>query len=324
MSCLLSKIYRRLMDDEKAVKILTQAYNENQKLMRRLPVEHPDRLDFHREFSISIDLADLLINHSNDCEQALKIYKNSLAFDNENHEIYLNMIKIEMENDNDLEEAHKYCTIILKNEPNHQQAKLMMADITFRQGDFEGALNLYEELVEKNPENFKALQHYIDTARRFGRLDSIPKRLMEAEKHLHKGKNSAGFHYCKGLYHWFVGDTTEAIQNLSKIINDFDYGRQSTMLLIEICIASNEQRSSSDSSFESIRFKTKPIILQTKYPNDFDVNLLKQFVLLARKQRGDAEQVLQELIKLFAIKQYNLLLCLMFDCSKSTNPFDFE
>lgn len=27
----------------------------------------------------------------------------------------------------------------------------MMADITFRQGDFEGALNLYEELVEKNP-----------------------------------------------------------------------------------------------------------------------------------------------------------------------------
>lgn len=35
------------------------------------------------------------------------------------------MIKIEMENDNDLEEAHKYCTIILKNEPNHQQAKLV-------------------------------------------------------------------------------------------------------------------------------------------------------------------------------------------------------
>lgn len=33
MSCLLSKIYRRLMDDEKAVKILTQAYNENQKLV---------------------------------------------------------------------------------------------------------------------------------------------------------------------------------------------------------------------------------------------------------------------------------------------------
>ena len=97
------------------------------RLMRRLPVEYPDFLEEHKEFSIRLgsrswlgsslsiktltfcawssclwllecslgkQLADLLSKHTNDDRQALQIFKDTLAYDDKNTEVKLYKKKI--------------------------------------------------------------------------------------------------------------------------------------------------------------------------------------------------------------------------------------
>lgn len=74
--------------------------------------------------SLCKELAELLTNYDQDYSQALQVYKDSLVFDNKNNEIYLKMAKIELDNEN-FDLAHGYCTTILKNSPNMEEAILV-------------------------------------------------------------------------------------------------------------------------------------------------------------------------------------------------------
>ncbi|KAH7636639.1 tetratricopeptide repeat protein 21b-like [Dermatophagoides farinae] len=336
---LLAQIHRQSGDREKSIQILRNAHDENQKLMRRLSVEHPDRLEEHRKFSINLcdHLADLLlsVDHDNNQQSALQIYKESLSFDSHNDEIYLKMAKIEMRNDH-FDQAHTYCTNVLKNNANMDEALLLMADITFRQADFEGALSLYRELLNKNKTNFIALMRFIDAARRCGQLQTIVSLLDEAGKKCtgieerindestmaKSGSLEAGFYLCKALYHWYTGDGNEAIKYLYTIRNDARFGKEATILIIEICIHpdsittnnntystvdSNQdvQRSNSISSNSTLKTaETLVEVLRLQNPEDFHVHLLNNLVLLAKKQKNDAEFVLSDLMKYLSNERY--------------------
>lgn len=76
--------------------------------------------------SLCDHLADLLlsVDHDNNQQSALQIYKESLSFDSHNDEIYLKMAKIEMRNDH-FDQAHTYCTNVLKNNANMDEALLV-------------------------------------------------------------------------------------------------------------------------------------------------------------------------------------------------------
>ncbi|XP_027204714.2 tetratricopeptide repeat protein 21B-like isoform X2 [Dermatophagoides pteronyssinus] len=323
---LLAKVHKRSGDKGKAIQILRDAHDENQKLMRRLPVEHPDRLEEHRKFSINLSdqLADLLLaaDYDNNQQSALQIYKDSLSFDSCNDEIYLKMAKMEMRNDH-FDQAHTYCTNVLKNKPNMEEALMMIADITFRQADFEGALSLYQELWNKNK----------NAARRCGQLQIISSLLEEAGKKYNderinddktaKSSSEAGFYFCKALYYWYTGDVNEAIKYLYPIRNDAQFGKEATILIIEICIHSDSittsnnnysiadssnqdsQRPSSISSNSTLKTaETLVEILKLQNPEDFQVHLLNNLVLLAKKQKNDAEFVLSDLMKYLSNERY--------------------
>lgn len=63
-------------------------------------------------------------DYDNNQQSALQIYKDSLSFDSCNDEIYLKMAKMEMRNDH-FDQAHTYCTNVLKNKPNMEEALMV-------------------------------------------------------------------------------------------------------------------------------------------------------------------------------------------------------
>lgn len=83
-------------------------------------------------------------------------------------QILMSMAKLEALNQN-FDIAHNYCVAILKHKPELDEPVLvrdrhlnnrsllffwqMMADLTFRQNDFEGALNHFNELLSRKPSN---------------------------------------------------------------------------------------------------------------------------------------------------------------------------
>ncbi|KAI2804077.1 Tetratricopeptide repeat protein 21B [Blomia tropicalis] len=321
---LLAQVELRLTGKDVAIQTLKQAHSENQKLMRRLPVMHPDLLDEHRKFSINLckQLAELLSTYSRDDRQALQVYKDTLAYDDKNTEIYLQMAKIELQNQN-FDMAHSYCSTILKHSPNLEESILMMADITFRQGDFDGALNLYNEILVRDPIYYSAMMRFIDAARRSAKLNLVPPILERAEKHSIRSKYDAGYYFCKGLYEWRIGNYNEAIKQLYSIRNDTKYGLKAVYYIVEICISSDSLSISGGDVFENLnsnlRFgdrlsstsaaiKTAEILLEgTKSQNidDIEYKLLANLTSLSRKQKNDAEYVLSEFMKLLSDERYS-------------------
>ncbi len=49
------------------------------------------------------------------------------------------------------------------------------------------------------------MTRFIETARRVGSLDIVPKVLEKAEKFSPRTILDPGYHYCKGLYEWYTG-----------------------------------------------------------------------------------------------------------------------
>ncbi len=52
---------------------------------------------------------------------------------------------------------------------------------------------------------YSAMTRFIETARRVGSLDIVPKVLEKAEKFSPRTILDPGYHYCKGLNEWYTG-----------------------------------------------------------------------------------------------------------------------
>jgi cytochrome c-type biogenesis protein CcmH/NrfG len=56
-----------------------------------------------------------------------------------------------------LDECEQHCIGLLRLNPTHEKATMMLADIMFRKNKFSQAIEYYEQLLEKKPCNYAAL-----------------------------------------------------------------------------------------------------------------------------------------------------------------------
>ncbi|XP_054157238.1 tetratricopeptide repeat protein 21B-like [Oppia nitens] len=304
-----------------AIATLKRAHQTNQKLMRRLPVEQPDQLAEQRKFSISLckQLGELISTHLRDTKQALIIYKEALNYDEANADILMLMAKLEAMNQN-YEIAHNYCVAILKHAPHLDEPVLMMADLTFRQNDFEGALNHFNELLSRKPTYYPAMNKLIETAKRVGQLDIVPAVLERAEKYSPRTVLDSGYHYAKGLYNWYTGDNNEAMKSFNKARQDPDIGVEVTYHMIDICINPDNETIGGETfdtmvqlspgerdSYQNAALKTADQLLsdiRSKVIDDLDFHIICNFVLLAKRQKSEADLALNEFLKILNDDRY--------------------
>lgn len=316
---LLSQVYAKVQYEDKAVSTLQRAWDVQTRVMRRIHLEQPDSLPEQRQ--IAINICRQLAEHASakkDYSPAIQFYKEALTFDDNNAEILLALAKLEMAANN-LDAARQYCTAVLKGDTENDAATLMMADLMFRKTDLESAMFHFQQLLDRKPDYFRALARFIEAVRRLGKLEEVPHYLQKAEHYSSRTSLEAGFNYCKGLYEWYTGNTSGAMKCFNKARHDPEWGQIATYHMIEICVNPDNEtfggegfsegdeisHERTDSQESAVRTAEKLLNeLKSKVGPDLDVRIMNNFVLIAKHNKADAEDALNDFLQIVSDERH--------------------
>ncbi|KAH0621443.1 hypothetical protein JD844_022770 [Phrynosoma platyrhinos] len=259
---LLAKVYSKMERTEDAVVSLQQARDLQTKVLKRIQIEQLDAVPVQKQ--LAAEICAEIAKHSatqRNYEKAIKFYKEALV----------------------------YCETDNK----------MMADLMFRKQDYEQAVFHFQQLLDRNPDNYATLSRLIDLLRRAGKLEEVPRFLLMAEKHSPRTKLDPGFHYCKGLY---TGEPNDALRHFNKARKDNDWGQNAVYNMIEICLNPDNEtvggEVSSTEKQESVQLavRTAEKLLKELKPQTaqghVQLRIMENYCLVATKQKSNVERAL--------------------------------
>mmetsp|Transcript_5618 Transcript_5618/g.19788 ORF Transcript_5618/g.19788 Transcript_5618/m.19788 type:complete len:1322 (-) Transcript_5618:141-4106(-) len=244
-----AKVHKLAGKQERYKDSLMLAREEQLKILGRMRGEASSLLRHQRTLAANIcsDLAKYMESIKNYTE-SLRFYGEALKHDEKHADAMLSLARLHMDRD-ELDEAKKQCSALLKFDLEVEAATMMLADIMFRSNDFDDAIKYFAQILERNPNNYKALEQLILLVRRAGRLLDTKKkgRISEATRFLKLAERSsarasfdAGFHYCKGLFCRFSRNLTEALEELNQARKDGEWGAKAITQMIEIYLDTDE------------------------------------------------------------------------------------
>lgn len=192
----------------------------------------------------------------------------------------------------------------------------MLADLMFRKQNYETAINLYRQVLEKAPDNFLVLNKLIDLLRRSGKLEEAPAFLELAKKVSSRVPLEPGFNYCQGIYYWHIGQPNEALRFLNKARKDSTWGQIATCYMVQIClnpdnevvggevfeslVADSNSAGRKESQQHGVRTAEK--LLREFYPHSdsgqSQLRLLQSLCLLATREKANVEVALGAFIEM--------------------------
>jgi len=228
---------------------LMLAREEQLKILGRMRGEASSLVRQQRTLAANIcsELAKHMESTKNYTE-SLRFYGEALKHDEKHADAMLSLARLHMDRD-ELEDAKKQCSALLKFDLEVEAATMMLADIMFRSNEFDEAIKYFAQILERNPNNYKALEQLILLVRRAGRLLDTKKkgRMSEATRFLKLAERSsarasfdAGFHYCKGLFCRYSRNLTEALEELNQARKDGEWGCKAITQMIEIYLDTDE------------------------------------------------------------------------------------
>lgn len=165
--------------------------------------------------------------------------------------------------------------------------------------------------------------------RRSGTLLEAIEFLTRAEQSIDNSLINAGFNYCKGLYEWYNGNPNAALKFFNNARKDAEWGQQAIFNMIEICInpdgdlpSENDHNNYDDVEMKDSRIiamKTAERLLKELLPrnnsnsnsasggiNNEAINhrLLKNFLLLASRQKFNIETALNDLTEILSKDEF--------------------
>ncbi|XP_044274364.1 tetratricopeptide repeat protein 21B [Varanus komodoensis] len=308
---LLAKAYSKMERTEDAVVSLQQARDLQTKVLKRIQLEQPDAVPGQKR--LAAEICAEIAKHSaaqQNYEKAIKFYKEALVHCETDHKVMLELARLYLAHD-DVDTCQRQCALLLRNDPDNATAAMMMADLMFRKQDYEQAVFHFQQLLDRNPDNYATLSRLIDLLRRAGKLEEVPRFLAMAEKHSPRTKLDPGFHYCKGLYLWYTGEPNDALRHFNKARKDNDWGQNAVYNMIEICLNPDNETvggeafehldADTDSSTEKqesvqLAVRTAEKLLKELKPQtaqgQVQLRIMENYCLVATKQKSNVERAL--------------------------------
>ncbi|KAK7816734.1 hypothetical protein U0070_009259, partial [Myodes glareolus] len=296
---LLAKVYKNHKKED-VVGTLNQALDLQSRILKRVPLEQPEMLPFQKQLAASI------------CIQTGEHYVTEKDYDNavalELAQLYLLQGQLDL--------CEQRCGPLLQMEQTHERAAVMLADLMFRKQNYEAAISLYRQVLEKTPDNFLVLNKLIDLLRRSGKLEEAPAFFELAKKVSSRVPLEPGFNYCQGLYCWHIGQPNEALKFLNKARKDSTWGQIATCYMVQICLnpdneivggetfeslmADSNSTSRKESQQHGVRTAEK--LLREFYPHSDSrqthLRLLQSLCLLATREKANVEAALGAFIEM--------------------------
>uniref|UniRef100_A0AAQ5ZI80 Tetratricopeptide repeat protein 21B n=1 Tax=Amphiprion ocellaris TaxID=80972 RepID=A0AAQ5ZI80_AMPOC len=308
---LLAKIQNKVDKKEEALLSLQRARDVQAKVLKRVQLEQPDAVPMQKQLAAEI-CAEIAKHYTSQrgYERAVKFYKEALVYCETDRKVMLELARLYLTL-GEVDACQEQCSVILKNDQFNEDATLMMADIMFRKEDYKQAVFHFQQLLEREPDNYPTLSRLIDLLRRSGKLEDIPRFLDMAEKHSSRTKFEPGFNYCKGLHLWYTGEPNDALRHFNKARKDNDWGQNAVYNMIEIYLNpdndtiggevfetldgeignSTEKQESEQHAVRTAEKLLKEIKPQT--PGGYtQLRILENYCFLATKQKANVEKAL--------------------------------
>ena len=217
-----------------AIESLTRARNLQHNILSRLRGEQADVIRQQR-LVLALLCHELAVLHNDvrDVEAATSLFNESLRHDEKNIPSMFALASILLDKGNS-DDAQQWCSRILKVNAANEEAAMMLADIMFQKGDFEGAIFQFEQLLGHRPNHWVGLDKLLHLLRKAGRSSDAKRFLDKSEKSSAKASTEPGFHYCKGLFLWFTCESALALHQFNAARQDVTWGRLCMEAMISI------------------------------------------------------------------------------------------
>ena len=91
-----------------------------------------------------------------DGDSALECYEEALRQNDANDSAMLALAKLRLGR-GEHEQAQAQCITLMRSDPASQEGSMMLADIMLQKSEWEAAIYHFQQLLQKNPDYFKAL-----------------------------------------------------------------------------------------------------------------------------------------------------------------------
>ncbi|XP_006869241.1 PREDICTED: tetratricopeptide repeat protein 21A [Chrysochloris asiatica] len=301
---------------EDVMETLNKALDLQSRILKRAPLEQPEMIPSQKQLaaSICIQFGEYYVMEK-EYTKATQAYKDALSYSPTDSKVEVELAQLYLLQGH-LDLCEQHCINLLQTEQNHETASVLMADLMFRKQNYEGAINLYHQALEKTPDNFVVLNKLIDLLRRSGRLEEAPTFFEVATKMSSRMPLEPGFNYCRGIYCWHIGQPNEALKFLNKARKDSTWGQSATYYMVQICLNPDneivggeafenhmaESISAERKDSEQHGVRTAEKLLREFYPHSasghVQLRLLQSLCLMATKEKANVEAALNTFIEL--------------------------
>merc|ERR1711988_1702623 len=132
--------------------------------------------------------------------RALKFYNEALKHDNTHEDSLIALAELHKER-NELDLCQQQCVTLLRIDPANDQASMTLAELLFMKKETEAAIYHFQQLLDKRPNYYVALEKLITLLRHAGKLSEATRHLEMAERASVRASRDPGLMYCKGLHH---------------------------------------------------------------------------------------------------------------------------
>ncbi|CAK6435756.1 unnamed protein product [Pipistrellus nathusii] len=317
---LLAKVYKSHKKED-VLETLNKALDLQSRILKRVPLEQPEVIPSQKELAASIcfQFGEHYVVEK-EYDKAVRSLKDALSYAPTDNKVVLELARISLLQGH-LDLCQQHCAVLLETDKYRETACVMMADLMFRKQEYEAAINLYHQVLEKAPDHFSVLNKLIDLLRRSGKLEDAPVFFELAKKLSSRVLLEPGFNYCTGIYHWHIGQPTEALKLLNKARKDSTWGQSATCHMVQICLNPDneivggeafhnlvpEESCPSRKESEQLGVRTAEKLLREFHPHSAwgqaQLQLLQGLCLLATKEKANMEAALGTFIQMAQVER---------------------
>uniref|UniRef100_A0A383W643 Uncharacterized protein n=1 Tax=Tetradesmus obliquus TaxID=3088 RepID=A0A383W643_TETOB len=220
--------------------------------------------------SICFDLAEYHRRHRQ-FDKAEEAYKACLTHQDKHGAAHLALARLALAN-GQIEACQTHATALLEDQPDNEDAAIMLAELMAHQDNHESAVFYFQQLLDRKPCHYTALVQLLGLLRRAGKLEDGAKFIAAAEAAAggqpapaaaaggaprssmlatpttlsaaspapaaaagnSKANADAGLQYCKGLLQWYLNNPRDALKHFNAARRDAKWSSQALLAMAEI------------------------------------------------------------------------------------------
>ncbi|XP_017846384.1 tetratricopeptide repeat protein 21B-like [Drosophila busckii] len=328
---LLARVHEKSGNIMMSIQTLQEARENQYRLQKQCSIDQSEIIaeQYKAMSKICLLIAQQAI-HMKSNEMALTYFKECMKYTPNDLEILVSLAQLQM-NSKEMNMCRDTCFEILQIDNNNEAASVIMADLSFRKMEFENAAYHFSQLLLSQPCNWAALARLIEVMRRSGTInESIPFLQRAEQSFLNSTNNSAGLNYCNGLFQYYNGNPNSALRYFNLSRRDHEWGYQSRLNMIEICINPDGEIPNVNDLFEAgdsgeftesriVALRTAERLLNEMrtqageiHEKDISRRVLWNFLQMASKQKMQVESSLQDLTELMQQEGNSLMVPIVY------------